>query len=237
MISTPTTAPYGSTITKQRRRWRRFWRRARRQKPDCSQATYRGVEGRAHFPSPQPTMQTTTRTKTLQDFCQGWKEFLKPPKLTPLQKIAMVVIGLLFGFSILIPIGLFTTFCESLSPACTIICLLLSQIEVKPTVLLATLNAMVAAPSMFRINDICSGFLLFVALACSLWLSLPTTTFLHFEYSTECAICLEYIRPYQTRDVLTCKHSYHHSCLDQWRRHNASCPICRSGFSCKGTHG
>jgi hypothetical protein len=125
-----------------------------------------------------------------------------------------------------------------LSPACTRMYLLLSKTEVKLTILLATLNAsMVAATSLFRINDsICSGFLLFGALACSLWLSLPTTTFLHFEYSTKCAICLESIRPHQRRDVLTCKHNYHHSCLDQWRSHNASCPICRSGLCCKGTN-
>jgi hypothetical protein len=49
----------------------------------------------------------------------------------------------------------------------------------------------------------------------------------------QCSICMTAMTPqtvqtsgHQTR--LPCTHSFHRSCLDQWWRHSARCPVCRN---------
>ena len=42
-----------------------------------------------------------------------------------------------------------------------------------------------------------------------------------------CAVCQEPLEPGQVvRRVLSCGHTFHHTCLDQWLEANATCPMC-----------
>lgn len=47
------------------------------------------------------------------------------------------------------------------------------------------------------------------------------------EEQETCRICLDEFENNQ-RKILECGHSYHEHCLNEWRRENNTCPICRS---------
>jgi len=48
------------------------------------------------------------------------------------------------------------------------------------------------------------------------------------DTETECCICLEKNEaPWTTAQ---CAHSFHATCMSEWRKHNPSCPICRSSL-------
>jgi Ring finger domain len=51
----------------------------------------------------------------------------------------------------------------------------------------------------------------------------------------ECGVCLDAMA--KSNEVsLLCKHRFHKSCIDQWRRHGGkSCPLCRAAFPVEPT--
>lgn len=50
------------------------------------------------------------------------------------------------------------------------------------------------------------------------------------EESRTCSICLGPIEDGDTVRTLFCLHQYHQNCVDNWLRHNASCPICKASI-------
>lgn len=49
--------------------------------------------------------------------------------------------------------------------------------------------------------------------------------------SSSCSICLEHFRNGESLSTIgTCKHIFHHDCLDQWIQRSTSCPYCRRGI-------
>jgi hypothetical protein len=45
-----------------------------------------------------------------------------------------------------------------------------------------------------------------------------------------CPICLSDMVVGEEVRVLTCRHTFHRACLDEWLRVNASCPTCRTSI-------
>lgn len=45
--------------------------------------------------------------------------------------------------------------------------------------------------------------------------------------SKDCPICYEEIKA-KDEKVTTCKHSFHHACLQEWTRDHSTCPMCRT---------
>lgn len=43
---------------------------------------------------------------------------------------------------------------------------------------------------------------------------------------SHCSICISDI-DVNEKKILACNHSYHASCITQWREKNISCPVCR----------
>lgn len=46
--------------------------------------------------------------------------------------------------------------------------------------------------------------------------------------TSECPVCLEAIAVPGDEAILTCTHTLHQSCWDQWRDKSDTCPICRT---------
>lgn len=42
----------------------------------------------------------------------------------------------------------------------------------------------------------------------------------------ECSICMTEINLNDNFKTV-CRHTFHHSCLDEWRKNNQTCPLCR----------
>lgn len=42
----------------------------------------------------------------------------------------------------------------------------------------------------------------------------------------ECSICMSEINSDDSFKTV-CHHTFHHSCLDEWRKNNQTCPLCR----------
>ncbi|CDY28910.1 BnaA02g25660D [Brassica napus] len=51
----------------------------------------------------------------------------------------------------------------------------------------------------------------------------PTTE----EENNMCIVCFGNYNQHNYLCTLTCGHSFHFACIDQWLRRNISCPICR----------
>ncbi|RPF81940.1 MAG: hypothetical protein CBC65_001725 [Rhodothermaceae bacterium TMED105] len=47
----------------------------------------------------------------------------------------------------------------------------------------------------------------------------------------DCPICMN---PIANKDLFTCKcsHQFHRSCIQQWLRQDATCPVCRAPNKC-----
>ena len=49
--------------------------------------------------------------------------------------------------------------------------------------------------------------------------------------ASSCSICLEHFCNGESLSTIgTCKHIFHHDCLDQWIQRSTSCPYCRRGI-------
>ena len=46
------------------------------------------------------------------------------------------------------------------------------------------------------------------------------------EEEDVCPVCLEKVE--QDKEVLKCGHEFHQLCIEEWLRHQTSCPTCRS---------
>ena len=42
----------------------------------------------------------------------------------------------------------------------------------------------------------------------------------------QCPICYENISP-KSKTTTSCKHVFHHACLERWTEENSTCPLCR----------
>jgi hypothetical protein len=51
------------------------------------------------------------------------------------------------------------------------------------------------------------------------------------EDSRTCSICLGPVEDGDTVRTLFCLHQFHQNCVDNWLRHNASCPICKASIT------
>ena len=63
-------------------------------------------------------------------------------------------------------------------------------------------------------------------------LNLPAVTIRNIEdeipeENRQCVICFEDFKVGEQRKTLQCCHGFHDTCIDQWLKVNASCPICR----------
>jgi len=43
----------------------------------------------------------------------------------------------------------------------------------------------------------------------------------------ECPICLAKLGPRENTTTLTCKHTFHTGCINEWMKTNRTCPMCR----------
>ena len=51
------------------------------------------------------------------------------------------------------------------------------------------------------------------------------------KIASSCSICLEHFSNGESLSTIgTCKHIFHHDCLDQWIQRSTSCPYCRRGI-------
>jgi len=48
------------------------------------------------------------------------------------------------------------------------------------------------------------------------------------EYGNQCHVCLLDLQPREEYRTLSCKHSFHQECIDEWLSLNAICPQCRT---------
>ena len=45
--------------------------------------------------------------------------------------------------------------------------------------------------------------------------------------NSHCSICLSDIEKRDKKNMLPCKHTYHASCIKEWRDTHITCPVCR----------
>ncbi|KAK4348527.1 hypothetical protein RND71_031282 [Anisodus tanguticus] len=54
------------------------------------------------------------------------------------------------------------------------------------------------------------------------------------DSGNECPVCLTaFVEGEEVRQLKTCKHMYHFSCIDKWLCSKSSCPVCRASVPLK----
>ena len=63
------------------------------------------------------------------------------------------------------------------------------------------------------------------------YLKNTTKYHLKIEKITQCAVCMEEFALNETAKQLPCKHLYHNTCIVQWLKLHATCPVCRTNIN------
>lgn len=54
------------------------------------------------------------------------------------------------------------------------------------------------------------------------------------DSGNECPVCLTaFVDGEEVKQLMTCKHVFHFSCIDKWLGSNSSCPVCRAAVPVK----
>lgn len=54
------------------------------------------------------------------------------------------------------------------------------------------------------------------------------------DSGNECPVCLTaFVDGEEVRQLMTCKHMFHFSCIDKWLSSKSSCPVCRASVTVK----
>ncbi|XP_052760812.1 uncharacterized protein LOC128203439 [Mya arenaria] len=67
--------------------------------------------------------------------------------------------------------------------------------------------------------------------------SLPTKTYTQTDGDTaDCSVCMENYKTGDKQTTLPCIHIFHESCINEWLRESATCPVCREVVKVSGVH-